>query len=71
VFVEWVRWELIGSKSHCRILIEQINACLQESPVFVRIMDRDSHRRHQGGLRSVIPTVLLFGILGYPVSEPF
>jgi len=52
------------------LVIARINFFVKEHPVFVRIMDRDSHWRHEAGLRSVIPAVLLFGILGYPFILP-
>ena len=42
----------------------------QHLPVFVRMMDKDSVWTGQRGLNTVIPTALLFGILGYPYVLP-
>ena len=42
----------------------------QDLPVFVRFLDRDATWNTAMGLQSVIPTVLTFGILGYPFILP-
>nr|XP_056704795.1 myogenesis-regulating glycosidase-like [Euleptes europaea] len=42
----------------------------QHVPCFVRIIDRDSIWDHELGLKSVIPTVLTVGLLGYPFILP-
>ncbi|XP_048339124.1 myogenesis-regulating glycosidase-like [Sphaerodactylus townsendi] len=42
----------------------------QHVSCFVRIIDRDSVWGHELGLRSVIPTVLTAGLLGYPFILP-
>ena len=42
----------------------------QHLPVFVRFLDRDASWSGVMGLQSVIPTVLTFGILGYPFILP-
>lgn len=42
----------------------------QDLPVFVRFLDRESTWSSKMGLQSVIPTVLTFGILGYPFILP-
>lgn len=42
----------------------------QNFPVFVRMMDKDSRWDENNGLRSLIPTALTFGILGYPFILP-
>lgn len=42
----------------------------QNLPIFVRILDRSSRWDENNGLRSVIPTTLTFGILGYPFVLP-
>lgn len=42
----------------------------QEHPIFTRISDRASHWGNDTGLKSVIPTVLLLGIVGYPFTTP-
>ncbi|KAL8204190.1 UNVERIFIED_CONTAM: hypothetical protein K2H54_068705 [Gekko kuhli] len=42
----------------------------QHIPCFVRIIDRDSVWGHELGLRSLIPTVLTLGLLGYPFVLP-
>lgn len=42
----------------------------QDLPVFVRFLDRDATWSGTMGLQSVVPTVLTFGILGYPFILP-
>ena len=42
----------------------------QDLPIFVRMLDRSSRWDEDNGLRSVIPTTLTFGILGYPFVLP-
>lgn len=42
----------------------------QKHPVFIRIMDKYSQWGHDNGIKSVIPVVLTFGILGYPFLLP-
>ncbi|XP_044299801.1 myogenesis-regulating glycosidase-like [Varanus komodoensis] len=42
----------------------------QDIACFVRIIDRDSIWGHELGLKSLIPTVLTIGLLGYPFILP-
>ncbi|XP_066299606.1 myogenesis-regulating glycosidase-like [Branchiostoma lanceolatum] len=42
----------------------------QEVPMFVRMMDKDSHWGYDKGLKTLIPTALTFSILGYPFILP-
>ncbi|XP_077202681.1 myogenesis-regulating glycosidase-like [Paroedura picta] len=42
----------------------------QHIPCLVRIIDRDSIWGHELGLKSLIPTVLTMGLLGYPFILP-
>ena len=42
----------------------------QQLPVFVRMLDKESTWGHLNGLRSIIPTALVSGILGYPFVLP-
>ncbi|CAH1780363.1 unnamed protein product [Owenia fusiformis] len=42
----------------------------QNLPIFIRIMDKDSVWGYNNGLKSLIPSSLLFGILGYPFVLP-
>ena len=42
----------------------------QDVPVFFRMLDKDSHWSYENGLRSVIPTALFMGIIGYPFILP-
>ena len=42
----------------------------QNEPILVRMMDKDSHWGHDNGLRTMIPTALLFSTLGYPFILP-
>ena len=39
-------------------------------PVFVRILDRDSRWVAETGIKSLVPVVLTFGLLGYPFVLP-
>jgi alpha-glucosidase (family GH31 glycosyl hydrolase) len=48
----------------------RVGARTQYLPMFVRIMDKDSVWGYENGLRSVIPHVLNFGIIGYPFIIP-
>ena len=36
----------------------------QDAPIMVRMMDKDSHWGYNNGLRTLIPTALLFSTLG-------
>ena len=42
----------------------------QHLPVMVRVMDKESRWGYNRGLRSLIPSCLLFGLLGYPFVLP-
>ena len=42
----------------------------QHLPVMVRMMDKDSTWGYERGLATLIPTALLFGMLGYPFVLP-
>lgn len=42
----------------------------QEHPIFVRMMDKDSVWGYNNGLKTMIPTALVMGILGYPFNLP-
>ena len=42
----------------------------QHLPIMVRMMDKDSVWDNRRGLKSLIPTTLLFGLLGYPFVLP-
>ncbi|XP_071965227.1 myogenesis-regulating glycosidase-like [Antedon mediterranea] len=42
----------------------------QKYPVFVRIMDKDSNWGYENGLKTLIPSAILFGLLGYPFVLP-
>lgn len=42
----------------------------QKYSIFYRLMDKDSHWGYDNGLATVIPGVLLFGLLGYPYVLP-
>ncbi|OQV14532.1 putative family 31 glucosidase KIAA1161 [Hypsibius exemplaris] len=42
----------------------------QELPVFVRMLDKDSVPGYDNGLKTMIPTALVFGLLGYPFILP-
>ena len=42
----------------------------QKYPVFVRMADKESRWGYDNGLKTLIPTVLTLGILGYPYILP-
>ncbi|OXA42081.1 SITS-binding protein [Folsomia candida] len=42
----------------------------RELPIFFRMNDKGSRWGHQAGLKSMIPTALQFGIIGYPFVLP-
>lgn len=42
----------------------------QKYPVFVRMGDKESRWGYDNGLRSIIPTILTMGIMGYPYILP-
>ncbi|CAH1253156.1 KIAA1161 [Branchiostoma lanceolatum] len=42
----------------------------QDLPIFVRMMDKDSNWGYNNGLRTIIPSALTLGILGYPYILP-
>ncbi|CAL8070661.1 unnamed protein product [Orchesella dallaii] len=42
----------------------------QKEPIFVRMLDKDSRWGYDNGLKSMIPTLLHFGIVGYPYVLP-
>lgn len=42
----------------------------QALPIFVRMLDKDSVAGYDNGLRTLIPTALTFGLLGYPFVLP-
>ena len=42
----------------------------QKLPIFTRMMDRLSTWDEKGGLKSIIPSVLTFGVIGYPFVLP-
>ena len=42
----------------------------QHLPLLVRMMDKDSNWDYSRGLKTMIPTALIFGILGYPFILP-
>lgn len=42
----------------------------QQLPIFVRMLDKDSTRGYDNGLKTLIPTALIFGLLGYPFVLP-
>lgn len=42
----------------------------QNSSIFVRLLDRDSTWNNSMGLQTMIPAMLIFGVLGYPYIIP-
>ena len=53
-----------------RMLEVRVGAGTQNLPVMVRLMDKNSNWGYDNGLRSLIPHVLTFGIIGYPFVLP-
>merc|ERR1719215_2568904 len=45
-------------------------ASTQELPIFVRMLDKYSRWDYLNGLKSLIPTMLQFGLVGYPFVLP-
>ena len=62
--------EMVVQSDKSRHLEVRVGYHTQEHPTFVRIMDKDSKWEHTNGLKSVIPVVLTFGLLGYPFVLP-
>ncbi|KAK3583844.1 hypothetical protein CHS0354_022889 [Potamilus streckersoni] len=42
----------------------------QDIPIFVRMLDKESNWDNNNGLKTLIPTALTFGVLGYPFILP-
>ncbi|XP_076092960.1 myogenesis-regulating glycosidase-like [Mytilus galloprovincialis] len=42
----------------------------QKHPIFVRMADKESRWGYENGLKTIIPSALTFGILGYPFVLP-
>ena len=53
-----------------RNLEVRVGVRTQHLPVFLRMMDKDSRWDYQNGLRTLIPHVLFYGIIGYPFALP-
>jgi len=66
----------IRAHAHCRsdtdVRLQEVRTSVasQHLPIFTRLMDKDSHWGPNNGLRSLIPSVLLYGIVGYPFVLP-
>ncbi|XP_043543429.1 myogenesis-regulating glycosidase [Chiloscyllium plagiosum] len=56
--------------SYCMLAEVRVGYHTQNLPCFVRMIDRDSVWGYELGLKSLIPTVLTMGILGYPFILP-
>ena len=53
-----------------RALEVRVGANTQHLPIFVRMMDKDSHWGYNKGLKSLIPHALTFSVIGYPFILP-
>ena len=53
-----------------RLIEVRVGYHSQNLPVMVRMMDKDTCWGYARGIQTVIPTALLFGILGYPFVLP-
>jgi len=42
----------------------------QTLPIFIRIIDKDSHWSYENGLRSLLPSIFNLSLLGYPFILP-
>ena len=42
----------------------------QDNPFFTRMLDRDTYWGRNNGLATLIPTLLHFGLIGYPFVLP-
>ena len=58
----------IDSNKHLQEV--RIGYCTQTVPVFVRIIDKDSHWSYENGLRLLLPCVFNLILLGYPFILP-
>lgn len=61
---------LMHNFTNNRMIEVRVGYKSQHLPVMVRMMDKDSSWGYHRGLQTLIPTALLFGILGYPYVLP-
>lgn len=66
------QWAKLAYESDSRIRHQEVRVgCRsQDLPIFVRMLDKDSNWDYTNGLKTLIPTALTFGILGYPFILP-
>lgn len=62
--------EIVSSFSTRRIEDIRVGYKTQHLPLMVRMMDKASNWGYDRGLKSLIPTCLLFGLIGYPFVLP-
>ncbi|KAF6018924.1 KIAA1161 [Bugula neritina] len=60
-----VKADSLGRRQEVRV-----GCATQEAPILVRMLDRRSRWGIDNGLKTVIPTALTFGLLGYPFVLP-
>ena len=62
----------LAYKADMKIRHQEVRAAVnsQHLPVFVRMMDKDSNWGYKNGLKTLIPHVLTFGLIGYPFVLP-
>ncbi|XP_068216744.1 myogenesis-regulating glycosidase-like isoform X3 [Palaemon carinicauda] len=53
-----------------RMIETRVGRGTQEYPVFVRMLDKDSVWSEENGLRTLVPSLLHFGVMGYPFVLP-
>lgn len=58
------------SDTDLRLQEVRVGVSSQHLPIFIRLMDKDSIWDYSNGLRSIIPHILLFGVIGYPFVLP-
>lgn len=66
------QWAKLAYRSDTNVRHQEVRvgARSQDLPIFVRMLDKDSNWDYTNGLKTLIPTALTFGILGYPFILP-
>lgn len=65
-------WASLAYKSDTSVRHQEarVGSRSQDLPIFIRMLDKDSNWDYTNGLKTLIPTALTFGILGYPFILP-
>ena len=67
-----LKWAELAYRSDSDIRHQEVRVGhrSQHLPIFVRMLDKDTNWDYTNGLKTLIPTALTFGILGYPFILP-